>query len=74
MIQKEDLTKIKEDRGPSDLELQIDMLKKQKEYLQKQCRRAGEAVLNQELKFDALTKEYDKVVEENENLKTMMKK
>ena len=44
MIQKEDLTKIKEDRGPSDLELQIDMLKKQKEYLQKQCRRAGEAV------------------------------
>jgi hypothetical protein len=41
--------------------------------LQKQCRRAGEAVLNQELKFDALSKEYDKVVEENENLKTMMK-
>ena len=74
MIQKEDLTKIKEDRGFSDLELQIDMLKKQKEYLQKQCRRAGEAVLNQELKFDALTKEYDKVVEENNNLKTMMKK
>ena len=74
MIQKEDLTRIKEDRGPSDLELQIDMLTKQKEYLQKQCRRAGEAVLNQELKFDALTKEYDKVVEENENLKTMMKK
>ena len=74
MIQKEDLTRIKEDRGPSDLELQIDMLKKQKEYLQKQCRRAGEAVLNQELKFDALTKEYDKVVEENENLKTIMKK
>tara|TARA_B110000114_G_scaffold161615_1_gene179067 strand:- start:450 stop:674 length:225 start_codon:yes stop_codon:yes gene_type:complete len=74
MIQKEDLTRIKEDRGPSDLELQIDMLKKQKEYLQKQCRRAGEAVLNQELKFDALIKEYDKVVEENENLKTIMKK
>jgi cell division protein FtsB len=74
MIIKEDLTRIKEDRGPSDLELQIDMLKKQKEYLQKQCRRAGEAVLNQELKFDALTKEYDKVVEENNNLKTMMKK
>ena len=73
MIQKEDLTRIKEDRGPSDLELQIDMLKKQKEYLQKQCRRAGEAVLNQELKFDALTKEYDKVVEENSNIKTMMK-
>ena len=70
----EDLKRIKEDRGPEDLTLKIDMLTKQKEYLQKQCRRAGEAVLNQELKFDALTKEYDKVVEENENLKTMMKK
>ena len=74
MIQKEDLARIKEDKGPNDLELQIEGLTKQKEYLQKQCRRAGEAVLNQELKFDALTKEYDKVVEENENLKTMMKK
>ena len=73
MIQKEDLARIKEDKGPNDLELQIEGLTKQKEYLQKQCRRAGEAVLNQELKFDALTKEYDKVVEENENLKTMMK-
>jgi hypothetical protein len=74
MIQKEDLARIREDRGPNDLELQIDMLKKQKEYLQKQCRRAGEAILNQELKFDALSKEYDKVVEENNNIKTMMKK
>ena len=73
MIQKEDLARIKEDKGPNDLELQIEGLTKQKEYLQKQCRRAGEAVLNQELKFDALTKEYDKVVEENNNLKTMMK-
>ncbi len=74
MIQKEDLARIKEDKGPNDLELQIEGLTKQKEYLQKQCRRAGEAVLNQELKFDALTKEYDKVVEENNNIKTMMKK
>lgn len=74
MIQKEDLARIKEDKGPNDLELQIEGLTKQKEYLQRQCRRAGEAVLNQELKFDALTKEYDKVVEENNNLKTMMKK
>ena len=73
-MQKEDLARIKEDRGPNDLDLQIDMLKKQKEYLQKQCRRAGEAVLNQELKFDALSKEYDKEVEKNNNIKTMMKK
>jgi len=62
------------DKGPNDLEEQIDMLTKQKEYLQRQCRKAGEAILNQELKFDALSKEYDKVVEENNNIKTMMKK
>ena len=73
-MQKKDLARIREDRGPNDLDFQIDMLKKQKEYLQKQCRKAGEALLNQELKFDALSKEYDKVVEENNNIKTMMKK
>ena len=61
-------------RGPNDLEEQIDMLTKQKEYLQKKCRQAGEAILKQEGKYTALEKEYDKVVEENNNLKTMMKK
>jgi hypothetical protein len=64
MMTNEDLKRIKEDRGPEDLTLKIDMLTKQKEYLQKQCRRAGEAVLNQELKFDALIKEYDNNNEE----------
>ena len=66
MIQ-EDLVRIKEDRGPNDLEEQIDMLTKQKEYLQKKCREAGD-------KLNSLTREFDKVVEENSNLKTMMKK
>ena len=59
--------RIKEDRGPNDLEEQIDMLTKQKEYLQKKCREAGD-------KLNSLTREFDKVVEENSNLKTMMKK
>jgi len=67
MIIQEDLVRIKEDRGPNDLELQIDMLTKQKEYLQKKCREAGD-------KLNSLTREFDKVVEENSNLKTMMKK
>ena len=66
MIQ-EDLVRIKEDRGPNDLEEQIDMLTKQKEYLQSKCREAGD-------KLNSLTREFDKVVEENSNLKTMMKK
>ena len=59
--------RIKEDRGPNDLELQIEMLTKQKEYLQSKCREAGD-------KLNSLTREFDKVVEENTNLKVMMKR
>ena len=67
MIIKEDLVRIKEDRGPNDLEVQIDMLTKQKEYLQSKCREAGD-------KLNSLTIEFDKVVEENTNLRVMMKR
>ena len=67
MIIQEDLVRIKEDRGPNDLEIQIEMLTKQKEYLQSKCRQAGE-------KLNSLTREFDKVVEENTNLKVMMKR
>jgi len=67
MMIQEDLVRIKEDRGPNDLEEQIDMLTKQKEYLQKKCREAGE-------KLNSLTREFDKVVEENTNLRVLMKK
>ena len=67
MIIQEDLVRIKEDRGPNDLEIQIEMLTKQKEYLQSKCREAGE-------KLNSLTREFDKVVEENTNLKVMMKR
>ena len=54
-------------RGPNNLEEKIDMLTKQKEYLQSKCRQAGE-------KLNSLTREFDKVVEENTNLKVMMKR
>ena len=67
MIIQEDLVRIKENRGPNDLELQIEMLTKQKEYLQYKCRQAGD-------KLNSLTREFDKVVEENTNLKVMMKR
>ena len=59
-------------RGPNDLEEQIDMLTKQKEYLQKKCRQAGEAILKQEGKYLSLEKEYDKVCEERDNFVTML--
>ena len=61
------------ERGPNDLEEQIDMLTKQKEYLQKKCRQAGETILKQEGRYIALEKEYDKVCEERDNLTTMLK-
>jgi hypothetical protein len=60
------------DRGPNDLEEQIDMLTKQKEYMQMKCRQAGEAVLKQEARYDALEKEFDKVCEERDNLIRMI--
>ena len=60
-------------RGPNDLEEQIDMLTKQKEYLQKKCRQAGEAILKQENKYVELEKEYDKVCEERDNFERMLR-
>ena len=67
MVTNGDMDRIKEDRGPEDLTLKIEMLTKQKEYLQSKCREAGE-------KLNSLTREFDKVVEENSNLKVMMKR
>ena len=49
------------------LSQELDNLRKQKEYLQSKCREAGE-------KLNSLTREFDKVVEENTNLKVMMKR
>tara|TARA_R100000908_G_C3602497_1_gene56779 strand:- start:159 stop:371 length:213 start_codon:yes stop_codon:yes gene_type:complete len=60
-------------RGPNDLEEQIDMLTKQKEYLQKKCRQAGEAILKQQGKYISLEREYDKVCEERDNIAMMFK-
>ena len=46
-------------------------LQKQKIYLQKQCRRAGAAILAQETLNKELKKDIDRLSEENENLLTM---
>jgi cell division protein FtsB len=62
------------DRGPNDLEQQIEDLTKQKEYLQKQCRKAGGAILDQEIQLQDLRKVIDKLSEENDNLKLMLSK
>ena len=61
------------EKGPNDLEQQIEDLKKQKEYLQKQCRKAGGAILDQEIQLQDLRKVIDRLSEENDNLKIMLK-
>ena len=43
-------------------------LQKQKEFLQGKCRQAGKAILDQELTIKSLTKEVDRLSEENINL------
>ena len=57
------------DKGPEDL---LEQNKKQIEYLQRQCRKAGKAILDQEVQIGGLKKEIDRLAEENENLRRMI--
>ena len=63
---------LKNDRGPNDLEEQIDMLTKQKEYLQKKCREAGANILSLEHQVQSLKKDLDRVSEERDNFVRML--
>jgi peptidoglycan hydrolase CwlO-like protein len=60
-------------RGPSDLEEQIDKLKKQVQLLQGKCRQAGKAILDLDLNNTGLKKEIDRLSEENNNLKIILR-
>ena len=67
------------DRGPNDLEKlleqrdeEIDMLNKQKEYMQKKCREAGASILDLEFKVQTLVKDIDRVSEERDNFVRML--
>jgi|TARA_R110002020_G_scaffold2705_3_gene12728 hypothetical protein len=62
----------KNERGPNDLEEQIDQLQKQKELLQFKCRQAGKTILELDVIKNSLTKELNRVSEENDNLKTLL--
>ena len=46
--------------------------KKQIEFLQKQCRKAGKAIIDQENTIAGLKKEIDRLDEENTNLRRML--
>ena len=48
-------------------------LQKQKEFLQKKCRQAGAAILDQEVIISGLKKEIDRLSEENTNLTVLLK-
>jgi len=56
-------------KGPEDL---LDQNKKQIEYLQRQCRKAGKTILDLEAQKDGLKKEIDRLSEENDNLRRML--
>jgi len=60
-------------KGPADLEEQIDLLKKQVSFLQDKCRQAGTIIRDLELQKSSLSKEFDRLSEENDNLRIMMK-
>ena len=60
------------ERGSHDLEETISKLKKQVEFMQGKCRQAGTAILELEAQKVTLSKEIDRLAEENTNLFTMM--
>ena len=63
---------LKNDRGPNDLEETIDKLKKQVELLQFQCRKAGKALVDQEIKIASLIKDLDRASEERDNFQRVL--
>lgn len=60
---------MKDDRGDNDLEVIIDRLTKQKEFLQFQCRKAGDTISGYKMLIDEQKKEIfelKKIASENE--------
>ena len=72
MMTSEDIIRVK--RGPADLEERIEQLEKQKEILKSACKKAGARIKELGRDRDILKKEIDRLSEENDNLRTMMKK
>jgi chromosome segregation ATPase len=60
-----------DERGTNDLERKIEDLTKQKEYLQRQCRKAANAILEAEVDKARLMKDLNRLQEEYDNYKIM---
>jgi len=71
MVTKEDIDRVV--RGPADLEERIEQLLKQKEILKSACKKAGARIAQLEELEIRLVGDIDRLVEENNNLKTMLK-
>jgi len=72
MMTSEDINRVV--KGPADLEERIEQLLKQKELLKSACKKAGARIEELERDREILKKEIDRLSEENENLRIMMKK
>ena len=72
MVTKEDLNRVV--RGAADLEERIEQLLKQKEILKSACKKAGARIEELERDREIFKKELDRLSEENENLRIMMRK
>ena len=72
MLTSEDIARVK--RGPADLEERLEQLEKQKEILKAACKKAGARIEELERDRETLKKEIDRLAEENENLRIMMRK
>ena len=71
MMTSEDIARVK--RGPADLEERIEQLLKQKEILKSACKKAGARIAELEELELRLVSDIDRLVEENNNLRTMLK-
>ena len=72
MITSEDINRVV--KGPADLQERIEQLMKQKEILKSACKKAGARIEELERDREILKKEIDRLSEENENLRIMMRK
>ena len=72
MMTSEDMNRVV--KRPADLEERIEQLEKQKEILKSACKKAGARIEGLEKDKEIFKKEVDRLSEENENLRIMMKK
>ena len=71
MVTEDDINRVV--RGPADLEERIEQLMKQKEILKTACKKAGARIEELEELELRLVSDIDRLVEENNNLRTMIK-